>query len=181
MLRRPPSACVSGQCGETAGSATVSRRMPCTVHFILQTKNRRPREMPSHSVSSRAAGRDLRSAAAGECQARYKSAPPLCPANRSQDHLSAAPFHSGQIEWSPNLSLVAVLKRTASIPALMMTAEINRMQYCVAPLVDPTAPLYLVIIEPMRPTLIGAFLEILREEAVSLNNNWRPYFETETE
>jgi LysR family nitrogen assimilation transcriptional regulator len=66
----------------------------------------------------------------------------------------------------------------------MMTAEINRMQYSVAPLVDPTAPLYLVIIEPMRRTLnpaAGAFLEILREEAVSLNNNWRPYFETETE
>ena len=78
------------------------------------------------------------------------------------------------------LDLVANSDWVTIIPALMMTAEIERMHFSVAPLVDPTAPLDLVVIEPMRRTLspaARAFLEILREEAVSLNNRWRPYFE----
>jgi LysR family transcriptional regulator, nitrogen assimilation regulatory protein len=78
------------------------------------------------------------------------------------------------------LDLVANSDWVTIIPALMMTPEIDTMQFSVAPLVDPTAPLDLVVIEPMRRTLRPAgeaFLEILREEAESLNKRWRPYFE----
>ena len=78
------------------------------------------------------------------------------------------------------LDLVANSDWVTIVPALMMTAEIERMHFSVVPLVDPTAPLDLIVIEPMRRTLstaARAFLEILREEAVSLNNRWRPYFE----
>jgi DNA-binding transcriptional LysR family regulator len=78
------------------------------------------------------------------------------------------------------LDLVSKSDWVTIIPALMMTAEIERMQFSVVPLVDPTAPLDLVVIEPMRRTLSAAaraFLEILRAEAVDLNNLWRPYFD----
>ena len=78
------------------------------------------------------------------------------------------------------LDLVSKSDWVTIIPALMMTAEIERMQFSVVPLVEPTAPLDLVVIEPMRRTLstaARAFLEILRAEAVGLNNLWRPYFD----
>ncbi len=78
------------------------------------------------------------------------------------------------------LDLVASSDWVTIIPALMMTAEIGRMHFAVAPLVDPTASLDLVVIAPMRRTLstaARAFLEILREQAVSLNDLWHPYFE----
>ena len=78
------------------------------------------------------------------------------------------------------LDLVSKSDWVTIIPALMMTAEIERMQFSVVPLVDPTAPLDLVVIEPMRRTLSAAaraFLEILRAEAVGLNNLWRQYFD----
>jgi LysR family transcriptional regulator, nitrogen assimilation regulatory protein len=78
------------------------------------------------------------------------------------------------------LDLVAHSDWVTVIPALMMTAEIGRMHFSVAPIVDPTATLDLVVIEPMRRTLnvaARAFLDIIRTEAVSLNNLWRPYFE----
>jgi LysR family transcriptional regulator, nitrogen assimilation regulatory protein len=77
------------------------------------------------------------------------------------------------------LDLVSSSDWVTIIPALMMTAEIKRMQFAVVPLIDPTAPLDLVVIEPMRRTLNAparAFLDILRAEAVSLNNLWEPYF-----
>jgi hypothetical protein len=54
------------------------------------------------------------------------------------------------------------------------------MQFSVLPLVDPTAPLDLVVIKPMRRALSAAaraFLEILRAEAVNLNNLWHPFFD----
>jgi len=78
------------------------------------------------------------------------------------------------------LDLVANSDWVTIIPALMMTPEIDTMQFSVAPLVDPTAPLDLVVIEPMRRTLRPtgqAFLEILREESGRLNKRWRPYYE----
>jgi LysR family transcriptional regulator, nitrogen assimilation regulatory protein len=78
------------------------------------------------------------------------------------------------------LDLVSNSDWVTVIPALMMTAEIERMQFCVIPIVDPTATLDLVVIEPTRRTLNAAaraFLEIIRVEAVGLNNLWRPYFE----
>jgi len=78
------------------------------------------------------------------------------------------------------LDLVSNSDWVTVIPALMMTAEIERMQFSVIPIVDPTATLDLVVIEPMRRTLNAAaraFLEIIRVEAVGLNNLWRPYFE----
>ena len=78
------------------------------------------------------------------------------------------------------LDLVSSSDWVTIIPALMMTAEIERMQFSVLPLIQPTAPLDLVLIEPMRRTLSAAaraFLEILRAEAVELNDRWRAYFE----
>jgi DNA-binding transcriptional LysR family regulator len=78
------------------------------------------------------------------------------------------------------LDLISKSDWVAVIPALMMTAEIERMQFSVLPLVDPTAPLDLVVIEPMRRALIAAaraFLEILRAGAVNLNNLWHPFFD----
>jgi LysR family transcriptional regulator, nitrogen assimilation regulatory protein len=78
------------------------------------------------------------------------------------------------------LDFVATSDWVTVIPALMMTSEIRSMQFSVAPIIDPTAPLDLVLIEPMRRTLniaARAFLEIVRSEAVRLNNQWRPYFE----
>jgi LysR family nitrogen assimilation transcriptional regulator len=78
------------------------------------------------------------------------------------------------------LDLVSNSDWVTVIPALMMTAEIERMQFSVIPIVDPTATLDLVVIEPMRRTLnvaARAFLDIIRVEAVGLNNLWRPYFE----
>jgi LysR family transcriptional regulator, nitrogen assimilation regulatory protein len=78
------------------------------------------------------------------------------------------------------LDFVATSDWVTVIPALMMTSEIGSMQFSVAPIIDPTAPLDLVLIEPMRRTLsiaARAFLEIIRSEAVRLNNLWRPYFE----
>ena len=78
------------------------------------------------------------------------------------------------------LDLVSKSDWVTIIPALMMTAEIERMQFSVLPLVDPTAPLDLVVIEPMRRALSAAaraFLEILRAEAVNLNNLWHPFFD----
>jgi LysR family transcriptional regulator, nitrogen assimilation regulatory protein len=78
------------------------------------------------------------------------------------------------------LDLVSKSDWVTIIPALMMTAEIEQMQFSVVPLVDPTAPLDLVVIEPMRRTLSAAarsFLEILRAEAMNLNNLWRPFFD----
>ena len=44
------------------------------------------------------------------------------------------------------LDLVSKSDWVTIIPALMMTAEIERMQFSVVPLVDPTAPLDLVVI-----------------------------------
>lgn len=67
------------------------------------------------------------------------------------------------------------------LPALMMTGEIERMQFSVSPIVDPTAPLDLVLIEPTRRTLSPAasvFLDIIRNEATRLNDLWRPHFDT---
>jgi LysR family nitrogen assimilation transcriptional regulator len=78
------------------------------------------------------------------------------------------------------LDLVSSSDWVTVIPALMMTAEIERKQFSVIPMVDPTATLDLVVIEPMRRTLsvaARAFLEIIRAEAVGLNNLWRSYFE----
>jgi LysR family nitrogen assimilation transcriptional regulator len=78
------------------------------------------------------------------------------------------------------LDLVSKSDWVTVIPALMMTAEIERTQFSVIPIVDPTATLDLVVIEPMRRTLnvaARAFLDIIRTEAVGLNNRWRPYFE----
>lgn len=66
------------------------------------------------------------------------------------------------------------------LPALMMTIEIERMQVSVRPIIDPTAVLDLVLIEPKRRTLslaASAFLEIIRNEAIRLNDLWHPYFE----
>jgi DNA-binding transcriptional LysR family regulator len=78
------------------------------------------------------------------------------------------------------LDLVSNSDWVTIIPALMMTAEIERMQFSVIPIVDPTAALDLVVIEPMRRTLnvaARAFLEIIRTEAVGLNGLWRSHFE----
>jgi LysR family nitrogen assimilation transcriptional regulator len=78
------------------------------------------------------------------------------------------------------LDFVATSDWVTVIPALMMTSEIGSKQFSVAPIIDPTAPLDLVLIEPMRRTLSIAartFLEIVRSEAVRLNNLWRPHFE----
>jgi LysR family transcriptional regulator, nitrogen assimilation regulatory protein len=78
------------------------------------------------------------------------------------------------------LDLVANSDWVTVVPALMMTTEIKTMQFSVIPLVDPTATLDLVVIEPMRRALSGAaraFLDILRAEATFQNNMWRSYFE----
>jgi LysR family transcriptional regulator, nitrogen assimilation regulatory protein len=77
------------------------------------------------------------------------------------------------------LDLVSNSDWVTIIPAIMMTAEIERMQFSVVPLIDPTAPLDLVVIEPMRrplSTAARAFLEILRAEATRLNSLWNTYF-----
>jgi LysR family transcriptional regulator, nitrogen assimilation regulatory protein len=78
------------------------------------------------------------------------------------------------------LDLVSNSDWVTIIPALMMTPEIKKMQFTVVPLIEPTAPLDLVLIEPMRRTLNApaqAFLDILRTEALNLNNLWNGYFE----
>ena len=78
------------------------------------------------------------------------------------------------------LDLVSNSDWVTIIPALMMTPEIHTGQFSVVPIVDPTAPLDLVVIEPMRRTLTaaaGVFLEIIRSEAIRLNNHWCCYFE----
>ncbi len=78
------------------------------------------------------------------------------------------------------LDLVSSSDWVTVLPAIMMTAEIDRMLFSVSPIVDPVAALDLVVIEPMRRSLDAAastFLEIIREEAMRLNKLWRPYFE----
>jgi LysR family transcriptional regulator, nitrogen assimilation regulatory protein len=78
------------------------------------------------------------------------------------------------------LDLVSNSDWVTVIPALMMTAEIERMLFSVVPIIDPTATLDLVVIESTRRPLNAAaraFLEIIRTEAVSLNSLWRTYFE----
>ena len=68
-----------------------------------------------------------------------------------------------------------------TIPALMMTAEIERMRFSVVPLLEPTAPLDLVVIEPMRRTLSDAaraFLEFFVQRRWASTNLWRQYFES---
>lgn len=78
------------------------------------------------------------------------------------------------------LDFVASSDWVTVLPALMMTSEINSTQFSVAPLIDPTATLALVVIEPRRRALSGAaraFLEIISGEAIRANNLWRPYFE----
>jgi LysR family nitrogen assimilation transcriptional regulator len=69
------------------------------------------------------------------------------------------------------LDLVSKSHWVTIIPALMMTAEIDRMQFSVVPLVEPTAPLDLVVIEPMRRTLSAARARISRN---SLRRGGRP-------
>jgi LysR family transcriptional regulator, nitrogen assimilation regulatory protein len=78
------------------------------------------------------------------------------------------------------LDLVSNSDWVTVIPALMMTAEIERMLFSVVPIIDPIATLDLVVIEPTRRPLniaARAFLEIIRSEAVGLNSLWRVYFE----
>jgi LysR family nitrogen assimilation transcriptional regulator len=78
------------------------------------------------------------------------------------------------------LDLVSNSDWVTVIPALMMTAEIETMQFSVVPIIEPIAPLDLVVIEPMRRNLTAAaraFLEIIRSEAARLNSQWRCYFD----
>ena len=78
------------------------------------------------------------------------------------------------------LDLVSNSDWVTVIPALMMTSEMNTMQFSVIPIIEPTAPLDLVVIEPMRRNLsvaARAFLEIIRSEAGRLNSQWRCYFD----
>ena len=74
------------------------------------------------------------------------------------------------------LDLVSSSDWITIIPALLMIAEIEHMQFSVLPLIQPAAPLDLVLIEPMWHTLSAAaraFLGILRAEAMELNDRWR--------
>jgi DNA-binding transcriptional LysR family regulator len=61
------------------------------------------------------------------------------------------------------------------LPGVMMAAETCPRQYTVNPIASPAFGLDLVLIEPSRRPLspaAEAFLEILRAEAVRLNDQW---------
>lgn len=66
------------------------------------------------------------------------------------------------------------------LPALMMTGEIERRQFSVRPIIEPVAPLELVLIEPRRRSLSPAaqcFLDVIRAEATRLNGLWLKHFD----
>ena len=76
------------------------------------------------------------------------------------------------------LDLVATSEWVTIIPALMMKVEDESAVYAVSPIVDPFAPLSLVVIEPKRRVLspaAQAVFDIVSVEATRLNDLWRPF------
>ncbi|MEP9379551.1 LysR family transcriptional regulator [Aquabacter sp. CN5-332] len=77
------------------------------------------------------------------------------------------------------LDFVASSDWRTVVPAIMLAADIDLLPLSVQPIVDPVAPLNLVLIEPSRHVIsppAAAFLELLREEAERLNKFWEGYF-----
>jgi DNA-binding transcriptional LysR family regulator len=73
------------------------------------------------------------------------------------------------------LDFVAGTDWVTILPGTMMASDIERRQFTINPLADPPLALDLVLIEPSRRPLAPAaeaFLEILRAEAVRLNDRW---------
>lgn len=77
------------------------------------------------------------------------------------------------------LDFVAASDWRTVVPAIMLAADIDRLPLSVQPIVEPVAPLELVLIEPSRhviPPPARAFLDVLKEEAERLNQFWNGYF-----
>lgn len=73
------------------------------------------------------------------------------------------------------LDLVATARWVTVVPGIMMASETTRRQFTVSPLADPSLPLDLALIEPVRRSLAApaaAFLLVLEEEAMRLNRVW---------
>lgn len=78
------------------------------------------------------------------------------------------------------LDFVAASDWVTILPALMMTGEIEKRQFSVRPIIEPVAPLDLILIEPKRCSLSPAaqcFLNVIRAEAMRLNELWLQYFD----
>jgi len=75
----------------------------------------------------------------------------------------------GTLDFVANSDWVTIL------PGTMMVSDIERRSLTINPLADPPLALDLVLIEPSRRPLspaAEAFLEILRAEAVRLDECW---------
>ena len=73
------------------------------------------------------------------------------------------------------LDLVATTPWVTVVPGIMMASETMRRQFTVSRLADPSLPLDLALIEPVRRSLAApasAFLRVLEEEAARLNRVW---------
>ncbi|OYY13673.1 MAG: LysR family transcriptional regulator [Rhizobiales bacterium 35-68-8] len=77
------------------------------------------------------------------------------------------------------LHFVATSDWRSVVPAIMLTADMEHLPLCVQPIVDPVAPLDLVVIERSRNVIsppAAAFLALLREETERLNRFWEGHF-----
>lgn len=66
------------------------------------------------------------------------------------------------------------------LPGVMMARDLEHAQFTVNPIVGPSLPLDLVVIEPARRAMTApalAFYDIIAEETQRLNACWAPYLE----
>lgn len=77
------------------------------------------------------------------------------------------------------LHFIATSDWRAVLPAIMMADQMDQLPLCVQPIVDPVAPLDLVVIERSRQVIsppAAAFLALLREETERLHRFWEGHF-----